>query len=79
MAPEQLQPKHWYWIRRLDGSLAPYQFHRLCPTAERGGPSGEFFVGSLLQTWPLGRVIAEARMPRQAECQSDSKQRLTGT
>lgn len=63
MSPEQLQPRHWYWVRRADGSLAPYQFHRLGAVVENQ-PTGEFYVGSLLQVWPLGRVVAEARMPR---------------
>ena len=65
-----LQTNRWYWIRRDDGSLAAYRFHRTVSNTSRAtGRSdddyGEFYVGSMLQTFPLGRVVGEARMPRQ--------------
>ncbi len=63
MDTQQLEPNQWYWIRRDDGSLAPYRFHRLRPAAGGGQAVGEFFVGSFIQSWPLSRVVGEARMP----------------
>ena len=63
MDSDQLKTHTWYWVRRDDGSLAPYQFHRV--RSDTAGRSiGEFFVGSLLHGWPLSRVVAEARPPK---------------
>lgn len=61
MSDEDLKPNHWYWIRREDGSLAPYRFHRRSNTAKRA--VGEFFVGSFIQRFPLSAVVGEAQMP----------------
>ena len=63
MNPDQLKPQVWYWVRRDDGSLAPYQFHCVRSDAE-GRLIANFFVGSLLHGWPLSRVVAEARTPK---------------
>ena len=49
MDPELLTPKTWYWIRRGDGSLAPYVLHRVREDVATGGVVAEFFVGSFLQ------------------------------
>ena len=59
---KEMVPMQWYWIRRDDGSLAPYLFHQ----AKRdtwGNQVGEFFLGSKLTTWSLGRVVGVAEMP----------------
>ncbi len=61
MDPERMKPKHWYWVRRDNGSLAPYRFHQLSPSETTR--QGEFFVGSMLQTFSLSRVVGEAKMP----------------
>ncbi len=53
----------WYWIRRDDGSLAPYLFHQKKVDAQ-GNQLGEFFMGSKLTTWSLGRVVGVAEMPQ---------------
>jgi hypothetical protein len=63
MDAAQLKPRQWYWVRRDDGSLAPYVFHRICTDKWASQPKAEFFVGSMLQTWPIGRVVAAAEMP----------------
>ena len=63
MLPEELKPNHWYWIRREDGSLAPYRFHQISSRPKPGKLTGEFFVGSMIQTMPLNQVVAEAQMP----------------
>lgn len=63
MEPSQLTPQHWYWIRRDDGTLAPYLFHRIRPDRSTGQRTAEFFVGSMVQTWSISRVVAEAEMP----------------
>ena len=70
-ATEQLVPRHWYWVRRKDGSLAPYVFHRQSTDPKTGRLVGEFFVGSFIVTFGLNQVVGEAHMPR-AE-QSDAK------
>ena len=59
-----LKPSHWYWIRRRDGSLAPYLFHRYVESAKDEKREGEFYVGSMLQKWPLSAVVGEAKMPK---------------
>lgn len=58
---EELKPNHWYWIRREDGSLAPYRFHR--QSDDRRQAIGEFFVGSFVRRFPLSAVAGEAHMP----------------
>jgi len=63
MTAADLQPSHWYWIRRADGSLAPYRFHQLRPAKIGSQPTAEFFVGSKIQHWPLSCVVGEAHMP----------------
>lgn len=63
MTEANLQPNQWYWIRRADGSLAPYRFHQLRPANTGGQPTAEFYVGSMLQHWPLSCVVGEATMP----------------
>ena len=70
-ATEQLVPRHWYWVRRKDGSLAPYVFHRQSTDPKTGRLVGEFFVGSFIVTFGLNQVVGEAHMPR-AE-QADAK------
>ncbi len=65
MTEDYLKTEHWYWIRRDDGSLAPYRFHRVRRDEKTGSMVGEFFVGSFLQSYPLSRVVGEAQMPRQ--------------
>jgi hypothetical protein len=63
MTDAPLQPNQWYWIRRADGSLAPYRFHQLRPAKFGSQPTAEFFVGSMLQHWPLSSVVGKASMP----------------
>ena len=60
---DNLVPMQWYWIRRDDGSLAPYLFHQKKVDAQ-GNQLGEFFMGSKLTTWSLGRVVGVAEMPQ---------------
>lgn len=64
MDPETLTPKSWYWIRRGDGSLAPYVFHRVREDEATGRVVAEFFVGSFLQSFQLNQIVGEARMPK---------------
>jgi len=61
MDEPELKPNHWYWLRRADGSLAPYRFYRVVPRRDRA--LGEFFVGSFVRTFPLSQVVGEAQMP----------------
>ena len=61
MEAAELKPTQWYWVRREDGSLAPYRFHKVKTRA--GVVCGEFFVGSMIQTFALSRVVGEAMMP----------------
>lgn len=70
-ATEQLIPRHWYWVRRKDGSLAPYVFHRQSTDPKTGRLVGEFFVGSFIVTFGLNQVVGEAHMPRAQ--QADAK------
>lgn len=63
MEPDQLLPTHWYWVRREDGSLAPYRLHRVVEDGADGRLVGEFFVGSFIRIFPLGSVVGEALMP----------------
>jgi hypothetical protein len=63
MNADDLQPGNWYWVRRTDGSLAPYRFHRLRRDASQQKLLVEVYVGSFLQTFPLSSLVAEARMP----------------
>ena len=70
-ATEQLVPRHWYWVRRKDGSLAPYVFHRQSTDPKTGRLVGEFFVGSFIVTFGLNQVVGEAHMPRAQ--QADAK------
>ena len=63
MTPDELKPGHWYWLRHENGSLAPFRFHRV--KTESGNQVGEFYVGSMLATFSLGRVVAEAEMPKE--------------
>ena len=65
-ATEQLVPRRWYWVRRKDGSLAPYVFHRQSTDPKTGRLVGEFFVGSFIVTFGLNQVVGEAHMPRGA-------------
>lgn len=60
MDPRELKPGNWYWIRRRDGSVIPYRFHKLNPRSEHQPNSGQFFVGSFIQSFSLGRVVGEA-------------------
>jgi len=66
MDSRDLIPKHWYWIRRGDGSLAPYVFHKLGED-RAGHVMGEFFVGSFLQPFKLSQIVAEATMAANPE------------
>ncbi|MBK96247.1 MAG: hypothetical protein CMJ79_11115 [Planctomycetaceae bacterium] len=59
---QQLESMKWYWVRRDDGSLAPYLFHKK-KRDPHGNLVGEFFMGSKLTTWSLGRVVGVAEMP----------------
>lgn len=61
MDEQSLKSKCWYWVRRSDGDLAPYRFHRVKQLGKVR--CGEFFVGSMLQTFPLSRIVGEAKMP----------------
>lgn len=56
-----MKPGQWYWLRHENGSLAPFRFHRAKQVD--GKMFGEFYVGSMLSTWSLGAVVAEAEMP----------------
>lgn len=58
-----LQTRQWYWIRRADGSLAPYIFHRVTFEETSGRQRAEFFVGSFIQTFELSQVVGAAEMP----------------
>lgn len=60
---EQLIPRRWYWVRRSDGSLAPYVFHRLRHDLATDVWVAEFFVGSFIQTFRLNQIVGECRMP----------------
>jgi hypothetical protein len=62
MSP-MLLTKQWYWIRRADGSLAPYVFHKLETDECSGRERAQFFVGSFLQTFELSQVVGPAEMP----------------
>ena len=62
MNDPSLKANHWYCIRRPDGSLAAYRFHRL-GTDRAGLPVGEFFVGSFIRAFRLSDVVGEAQMP----------------
>lgn len=59
---DDLKAGHWYWLRHDNGSLAPFRLHRTKKVD--GRLVGEFYVGSMLSTWSLGRVVAQAEMPR---------------
>jgi hypothetical protein len=61
---DELKPTQWYWVRREDGSVAPYRFHQ-AKTDAQGRRLGEFFVGSFIRTFPLSAVVGEAEMPSQ--------------
>ena len=61
MQANELVSGNWYWIRQDDGSLAPFRFHRI----KDDEALGLFYVGSMLTTWSLGRVVAEAEMPEE--------------
>ena len=61
---DELKPTYWYWVRRDDGSIAPYRLHQT-KTDALGRRLGEFFVGSFIRTFPLSAVIGEAEMPSQ--------------
>ena len=63
MATDELIPRRWYWIRRDDGSLAPYVLHRTRRDPKTGRRVGDFFVGSFIQTFGLNQVVGEAHMP----------------
>ena len=63
MSPDELKSKHWYWVRRDDGSLIPYLFHKVRHDPKSQQLVADFFVGSFLRSWPLGRVLGEAQMP----------------
>lgn len=69
MSPENMKPGHWYWLRQENGSLAPFRFHRVKKSA--GKHVGEFYVGSMLTTWSLGKVVAEAEMPQERSSGGD--------
>ena len=60
MNAHELKPQHWYWIRRRDGTIAPYQFHRLASPIGSNQIRGEFFVGSMIQVFSIGHVVGEA-------------------
>ena len=60
----ELIPKQWYWIRRRDGSLAPYVFHKVEKDRSTGQWVGKFFVGSFLVTFKLNQVVGEAKMAK---------------
>jgi hypothetical protein len=66
MEAHQLQQRHWYWIRRKDGSLAPYVFHQTRHDDE-GKIVADFFVGSFLVPFGLNQIEGEATMPKMAD------------
>ena len=68
---DDLKPNLWYWIRREDGSLAAYRFHRR--SVDRKPAVGEFFVGSFIRRFPLSAVVGEARMPSVGKEASSSR------
>jgi len=61
---DELQQKKWYWVRRDDGSTVPYVFHQVRRDEKTGQLVGDFFVGSFIRSWPLGRIVGEAQMPK---------------
>ena len=61
MRNEDLEPGQWYWLRQENGTLAPFRFHRTKLDGET--LVGEFYVGSMLTTWSLGKVVGKADMP----------------
>lgn len=63
MNADVLQSADWYWVRRPDGSVAPYRFHRVRRDNVDGPELAEFFVGSMVQAFPLSAVVAKALMP----------------
>lgn len=67
-----LKPEAWYWVRRDDGSLAPYRFHRVRRDAKSRTLIAEMFVGSFIQTFPLSRIVAEAKMPGSRDASEES-------
>lgn len=71
MTADELKPKSWYWIRRPDGTLAPYVFHRISRDPQ-GQTVAEFFVGSFLVTFQLSQIEAEAQMPSKHDTQAKS-------
>ena len=62
MNADDLKSHEWYWVRRADGSIAPYRFHRI-RRDESNRPVAEFFVGSMVQAFPASAVVAKALMP----------------
>jgi hypothetical protein len=65
MEAHQLEPRQWYWIRRRDGSLAPYVFHQTRRDDE-GKLVADFFVGSFLVAFGLNQIEGKAAMPKMA-------------
>ena len=60
MQSEELQQGRWYWVRRENGTIVPYRFHRVVPRRANQPMTGEFFVGSFIQTFSLGQVVGQA-------------------
>ena len=60
MDHENLKQGQWYWVRRQDGTLVPYRFHKVNPQSSDQPATGQFFVGSFLQNFSLGRVVGQA-------------------
>lgn len=63
---QSLQPNQWYWIRKPNGSMAPYRFQRTKRDPRTGTLVGEFFVGSMIVTFPLNAVAGKAAMPQRS-------------
>ncbi|MFK7819725.1 MAG: hypothetical protein AB8G99_13480 [Planctomycetaceae bacterium] len=67
-----LKAGQWYWIRRKDGAVVPYRFHKVREQPYSNKFEGEFFVGSMICVFPLSAVVAEAQAPRQGPAASST-------
>ena len=69
MDPLRLEPNHWYYLRKRDGTLVPYRLHRVLFSDHEGDESKstaevEMYVGSMLARFPASAVVAPAEMPK---------------
>ena len=55
-------PKRWYWVRHPSGDTTPHVLNRTYQDAN-GRKMAEFYVGSMLKSWPASCIVAEAKTP----------------